>query len=307
MIPLTLNEALLRACAAVEVEPPKRQLQPGRWIRTDTLGRHGKDDGAVLIFEDERGGIVWNHQTAASHTFRVGEAGNDNLPKVQRDPRREREREAERVEVERVCEAIVAGCRQDRHPYLGRKGFPDDLGLVCDDPRDFLPRSRLGEAIGKALPEGKGPFLIIPGRINCKLTMVQFITPEGLKKNILKGQAGGAFHRISTGRETWVCEGIATAMSVRAALRLLGASATVLSAFSASNVGRVAEVIHGSRIAADNDGPVEALGNLGAGEFYARKSGRKWVVPPALGDFNDMHQSDGLRAVALHLRGLVNG
>lgn len=302
MIPATLDEALRQACAAVEVEPPKRQLQPGRWVRTDTLGRNGKDDASVLIFDDQRGGVVWNHQTATSQTFRIGSAGNDNAPMIKRDPRKERDREAERLEVERICHVIVSGCRQDKHPYLTRKGFPEELGLVCDDPREFLPRSRLGEAIGRALPEGEGPFLIIPGRIDRKLTTVQFITPEGAKKNILKGQMGGAFHRICTGRDTWVCEGIATALSVRAALRLLGASATVLSAFSASNVGRVAEAIHGARIAADNDNPVDSLGGLGAGEFYARRAGRKWVMPPTLGDFNDHHVEHGLRAVALHLR-----
>ena len=34
---------------------------------------------------------------------------------------------------------------------------------------------------------------------------------------------------------------------------------------------------------------------------------RQWVQPPAMGDFNDMHQADGLRAVAVHLRGAVMG
>lgn len=302
MIPQTFDEALRQACAAVEVEPPKKQLQPGRWVRTDTLGRNGKNDAAVLLFDDERGGMIWNHQTGASQSFRVGEEGASGLPKVKRDPKKEREREAERVEVERICQRVVSRCRQDNHPYLTRKGFPEELGLVCDDPREFLPQTRLGEAIGKALPEGDGPFLVIPGRIDGKLTTVQFITPEGTKKNIFRGQVGGAFHRICSGRDTWVCEGIATALSVRAALRLLGASVTVLSAFSASNVGRVAEAIRGARIAADNDKPVETLGGLGAGEFYARKSGRRWLMPPAPGDFNDYHTQAGVRAVALHLR-----
>jgi len=51
---------------------------------------------------------------------------------------------------------------------------------------------------------------------------------------------------------------------------------------------------------------VESLEGLGAGEFYARRSGRTWVMPPTLGDdFNDMHQREGLRAVALHIREIM--
>lgn len=304
MMSVTLDDALREACALVGVEPPKRRPTPGRWMQTDTLAKNGKGDGRVLVFDDQTGGMVWNHQTSRSHRFRLDGAGvTKRDPEVERRAKqREHEREVERREVERVCAAIVRGCRQEPHPYLKRKGFPEELGLVCDDPREFFPSNRFGQFLAKALPEGAGPFLIIPGRAGGKLTTVQFITSEGVKKNILRGAQGGSFHRIATGRDTWVCEGIATALSVRAALRLLGASVTVLSAFSASNVGQVAQGIPGARIAADHDKPVETLENLGAGEFYARRSRCLWTMPPQPGDFNDMHVARGLRAVALHLR-----
>jgi putative DNA primase/helicase len=303
MIALSLDEALNQACVAVGIEPPKRRPTPGAWVRTDTKGKNGKNDAAVFLDPDMSSGVAHNYQTAQSQRFRIGAANNDErAPQPWRNEARERQREAERLEVVRVCAAIVAGCRQDRHAYFDKKGFPDELGLVCDDPREFFPAGRFGDALAKSLPETDLPFLIVPGRINGKLATVQFITTTGEKKNILRGQMGGAFHRIASGRDTWVCEGIGTALSVRAALRLLGASVTVLSAFSASNVGKVAEAIPGAWIAADNDNPVETLGGKGAGEFYARRSGRKWTMPPALGDFNDMHKADGLRAVALHLR-----
>lgn len=303
MTALTLTEALYDACAAVGIEPPKRCLTPGRWTRTDSKGKNGRNDAAVLLDDDGLSGMAYNYQTAQGRKFRVGHAGSAfSGPLPKRDLQRERDEEAQRIEVERICAAIVAGCREDRHAYLDKKGFPEELGLICDEPRAFFPASRFGEALTRALPEGGGPFLVVPGRVNGKIVTVQFITTEGAKKNILRGQMGGASHRIATGRQTWVCEGIGTALSVRAALRLLGANATVLSAFSASNVGKVAETIQGSRIAADHDKPVEGLENLGAGEFYARKSGRKWVMPPQPGDWNDHHNEHGLRAVALLLR-----
>ena len=302
----SLTEAMSQACAAVGIDPPKKRLVPDVWVRTDTLGKNGKGDGSVKLDVDLKGGTAMNYQTGLHQRFRLGMASNDNRPADPKvaEKRRERERqiEAERREVERICAAIVAGCREDRHAYFDKKGFPEELGLVCDDPREFFPSSRFGEALGRALPEGGGPFLIIPGRIGGKLVTVQFITVTGEKKNILKGVMSGAFHRIATGRDTWVCEGIGTALTARAALKVLGANATVLSAFSASNVGKVAEAIAGSRIAADHDKPVETLENRGAGEFYARRSGRKFVMPPEPGDWNDHHMKHGLRSVAVLLR-----
>jgi putative DNA primase/helicase len=293
---MTLHDAMAQACAEVGIKPPRRPY-PGKWAHTDTHEKNGKGDGRVLIFDDETGGIVFNWQTGVQKRFTVNGTGEGKTAPRARDPEKERQREAEAREVLDVCERIVKACRQDRHAYLARKGFPDEIGLVIYHPSDHMP-----ERLARALPQGEGPFLIVPGRIDGKLTTVQFITAEGEKKNILGGQMGGAAHRIATGRETWVCEGIATALSVRAALRLLGRSATVLSAFSASNVAKVAKGIPGSVIAADHDKPLEQLHGLGTGEFYARASERVWVMPPERGDFNDMHVSAGLRAVAVLLR-----
>lgn len=301
MIRITLEQAMHDACAAVGIKPPKR-TSPGSWAHTDTLERNGKGDGRVLIFDDQQGGICWNWQTGEQKRFTVRGTGDATRAVPRRDPERDRRRERERQEIEAACGRIVSSARQDRHPYLAAKGFPDELGLICDDPRLHLPRGELGERIARALPEGDGPFLIVPGRIGRRITTVQFITPEGAKKNILGGLMGGASHRIATGRDVWVCEGIATALSVRAALRLLARSATVLSSFSASNVAKVAKGLPGAIIAADHDKPVEQFGGRGTGEHYAIESGCRWVMPPDRGDFNDMHMREGLRAVALCLR-----
>lgn len=298
---MTLDEAMRDACTAVGISLPKRSPVPGRWTQADTLERNGKGDGRVLVFDDCQGGIAWNHQTGEHRRFTT-RAPSEAPKALRRDPERERQKAAEQAEVERICAAIVTACRQEPHQYLAGKGFPDELGLVHDDPRQCFPASRLGEAMACAMPEGVGPFLIVPGRIGKRLTTVQFITPSGEKKNIFRGVMGGAAHRLATGRLPVVCEGIATAMSVRAAMRLLGVSATVLSAFSASNAAKVAVEMGAAVIAADHDKPVDAFGGLGTGEYYAARSGLPWIMPKNLGDYNDMHQSEGLRAVALHLR-----
>lgn len=301
---MTLDDAMLAACQAVQVNPPKRALVPGRWVRTDTYERNGKGDAEVMVQDDSRGVSVVNWQTMQRKTVRIDGTETNAAPVRQRDHAKERREAEEREAVAQVCERIVKTCRTDLHPYLARKGFPDELGLVHDNPRQCLPTGALGDAIARAMPEGQ--VLIVPGRAGAKITTVQFIAEDGAKKNILRGAMSGAFHRIASGRATVVCEGIATALSVRSALRLLNTQATVLSAFSAANAAKVAAA-HGAFLAADHDKPVEALHGKGTGEFYAAASGCKWSMPPALGDFNDMHQRDGLRAVALHLREALMG
>lgn len=300
---MSLHDAMREACFAVGIKPP-RQTHPGKWSKTPVEGKAATNgSGRVLVFDDGRGGIAWNWVTGQEQRFTErGVAGANEIRAPRRDPEAERQAMAERAAVERVCSHIIRTARQDQHPYLVAKGFPDEAGLVVDEPRDQIPTHGHGQAMRYALGDAEGPFLIVPGRIGQRVTTVQFIAPDGTKLNIKGGQMRGASHRIATGRETWVCEGIATALSVRAALRLLGRSATVLSAFAANNVAAVAAGLTGSIIAADHDKPLEQLHGLGTGEFYACKAERVWTMPPQIGDFNDMHMQDGLRSVALHLR-----
>lgn len=304
---MTLDDAMRAACDAVGIKAPSSPPPPGRWKRTDTLGKNGKGDASIMIFDDQRGGLAWNWQTQVKVPFRVeGDVAPVSLAERQEaqrraEARRRRERE-QGEEAAKTARLIVQGASQIKHPYLTAKGFPDELGLVHDKPQREFPGGWLGEAMAKAMPEGDGPWLIVPGRVGKTITTVQFIGTDGAKKNLLRGRMDGASHRIATGAETWICEGIATALTVRAALRLLGRSATVLCAFSASNAASIASATQGAVMATDNDKPIETFGGLGTGEFYARKSGRTWAMPPEAGDWNDYSTRHGLRAVAMLLR-----
>ena len=302
---MSLHDAMHAACAAVGIVPPRR-TKVGQWVPTPVEGKgKGNGSGRVMLNTDGRTGVAWNHVTGQHMRFsEAGTADKASVPRPKRDMEAERREAEEQAEVARICGEIVRACEPGPHPYLVNKGFPDEAGLVIEDLRPLIPDHPLGRDIIYRLPEGAGPWLIVPGRIGQQITTVQIIGPDGGKKNIYRGKMTGAAHRIATGRETWVCEGIATALTVRAALRLLGRSATVYSAFSAANVARVAQRHGGSIIAADHDKPLEQLHGKGTGEYYAEQSGHVWAQPPAIGDFNDMHQRDGLRAVALHLRGV---
>lgn len=164
------------------------------------------------------------------------------------------------------------------HDYLTRKGFPDRKGLVL------------------------GTQLLIPMR-DCKtnaLTGLQTIQPWGEKKFLPGTKAKGATFKIGQGFETWLCEGYATALSVLMALQGLHCSAAVVVTFSAANLAHVAGLLKGKRyIVADHD-------ESGTGERYAAKARIPFWMPPTLGDANDFHQSEGLRALALELLNLRN-
>lgn len=299
---MNLHDAMNDACRQVGIKPP-RSLRYGQWNRTDTLTKNGKQDASVLIFDDGVAGIAKNWQTMQELYFSVKGAGEYVPPPPrQRDYAAERRAAERQREVEAICLKVVRACEAETHPYLERKGFPNELGLVLHDVAGVIPDTDVGRAMLKYLPKSDAPLLIVPGRVGKTVTTFQAITIDGDKKNALHGKMDGACHSIATGRETWVCEGIATALAVKAALGLLGRSATVLSAFSASNAAKVARSIRGAIIATDNDKPVDAFGGLGTGEHWSRKSGCRWVMPPERGDFDDMYLADGLRAVALKLR-----
>ncbi|MBK8909168.1 MAG: toprim domain-containing protein [Rhodospirillales bacterium] len=299
---MSLDAAMRDACAAVGILPPRRDPVPGRWTPCPVGGKAASNtSGRVLVAVDGRSGVAWNHVTGQHVRFTADGPAGAAPPAMRRDPEHDRRIEAERRETAAICARILKAAVQEPHPYLERKGFPAEVGLVTNAPLACVPDTPHGRAVAASIPKAS-PLLIVPGRIGRELTTLQLIDAAGAKKNLYGGRMLGSSHRIATGHETWVCEGIATALSVRAALRLLGRSATVLCAFSASNVESVARAHPGALIAADNDKPLPQFGGMGTGEFFARRSGCAWVMPPERGDWNDHHQAHGLREVAMLLR-----
>jgi len=95
-----------------------------------------------------------------------------------------------------------------------------------------------------------------------------------------------------------LCEGYATGLSIKAALSGLCLPTRVTCCFSAANVATLAERRLHAVVIADNDKPVAQFGGLGTGEYYARKTGLPWAMPPEEGtDANDFHLSEGLPAL----------
>lgn len=157
------------------------------------------------------------------------------------------------------------------HPYLVRKGFPTEPGFILD-----------GE-------------LLIPMFDLFKLDApigLQRINADGEKKYLYGQRSKGAIYRMGSGaREVWLCEGYATALTVRAAIKKLYRRADVVACFSAGNLIYVASRGVGTHVMADND-------ESKTGQEAAEATGLCWTMPAQKGmDANDVHLAEGLDAV----------
>ena len=176
-----------------------------------------------------------------------------------------------------LAERLILKATVQIHPYLERKGFPHATGLVLQD------------------------YLLVPMRHHQSgaLQSLQRIAEDGSKRFLSGGKAGGAVFALGRSRGNdapWFCEGYATALSVKAALKQLSLNAPVVACFSAANLQAVA---HKGYVVADND-------SSGTGERYAKATGLPYWMPPDVDtDANDFHLAYGIGKLASELRGLL--
>jgi putative DNA primase/helicase len=298
---MMLEEAISRACAEVGIQPPRGRVALHRWVQADAIGKNGRGDGRIIC--DEQRVTAWNWQTAAKATIWLN--GRENISPADRQKYARDMAEAERKAKERAEQAaqiaalIVDASTVGRHSYLARKGFPDEPVLLIGRDRlaAILEASR--KKVDSLVVETGDTGIVVPARIGSSIRSVQIIWEDGSKKFLAGGSMDGATHRIAKGRDTWLFEGLATGLSLRAVLRGLGRSDTLLMCFSASNLAKVASGLRGRcYVAADHDKPLEQFGGIGTGEHYAKASGLPYIMPPDVGDdINDMHQRAGIFAV----------
>lgn len=301
---MTIDEAILKACSDVGIIPPASRTV-AKWLKADTLsGKNGKGDGRLMI----------NDKAVVAHNWQTGETVRisiwDDLPPAVRQRMRQKVQIASNTRREQESLAIgqanqiVKRATLSGHAYLDRKGFRDEMALViaAEDLVAILGRGKPSDY----LIAGRSA-IVMPARIGGAIKTVQLIWEDGTKKFLYGGSVSGASYRIATGRDTVTCEGYATGLTVRAALRSLNFNASVLCCFSASNVADVASRIKGRVvIAADHDQPLAQYNGRGAGEYFAEKSAKPYTMPPIVGDdFNDMHQRDGIFAVQRHLTDFI--
>lgn len=256
-----------------------------RWHRVPTEDKPRKKNGCY-IFDGERGAVKNWATMSEFAAYRDGvRAGTiDRAALRAQRAISEVEQKARQDEARKLAESMIGRAALDVHPYLQRKGFPQERGLVLD-----------GE-------------LLIPMReFRCyrQVNSLQRIAEDGVKLFLPGGRAKGSVFFIGPfmARERWLVEGYATGLSVRAGLREMHRDAQVIVCFSASNLAHVGRLVKPLSIPAyvfaDHD-------ESKAGARAAEETGLPWVMSPEMGlDANDFHLRYGVRDLVGLIRSLT--
>jgi putative DNA primase/helicase len=163
---------------------------------------------------------------------------------------------------------MLNGSGMSTHSYLVSKGFDKEQGNVL-----YI--------------EGK-PVLLIPMRVSGSIVGVQMIDEDGGKKFLYGQRTSNATFTFGRGSFNILCEGYATALSVRLIMKQLKRPYSIHVCFSAGNMLKVAEGLNEGLIIADNDVSL-------TGENTAKKIGWKYWMSDTVGeDFNDYWKRVGM-------------
>lgn len=257
-----------------------RNLPPiGKWVRVPTEDKPRSRNGAVKYMGDA--GLCQNWATmtepAVWRDEMVSRDAKRRVQAVATDAERQARENAQKAA--QRAQSILSECELSTHPYLASKGFPDELVNVWSKDTDNV--------------------MVVPMRRGKDVVGCQLIKPEGEKKFLYGQRSGGAEFVMGMHGTHVLCEGYATALSARQALRNLKVSYVLHVTFSAGNMKRIAEALPVGIVIADND---ESL----TGERVAKEIGWPYWISDKVGeDFNDAHQRRGLFPLAMELKGAI--
>lgn len=251
---------------------------PNRWVSTPTEDHPRKRNGRYKFL----GNIGWVQNWATMTRPEVWKDVTAVTPRYDRDAFRRMAQERQREAQAAASKAgwIMNQTIRATHPYLIKKGFPDEVGNVWNAGSDSL--------------------LVVPMRgLDKRIAGCQLIDGEG-KKKFLQGQASkGAVFAMNAGGLPIFCEGYATGLSIRAVMVQIKIRYSIYVCFSASNVEEIASRFQTGIIIADND-PNQV------GEKTAQRTGKPYWIAPTVGqDFNDFHQSVGIFKASQALKKLL--
>lgn len=257
---------------------------PFRWVATPTVDHPKKRNGRYKFMGDH--GFVQNWATMQK--VAVWQAGKNapampNLKQIKANFDAQRQKDADRAAVK--AEWILNQCVNAPHPYMEQKGFPDEATMVwvIDDQKEAKPKR----------------ILVIPMRRDGHLVGAQLIDEQGEKKFLYGQISKGATFDMKAKGITILCEGYATALSIKAAMTAMKLPYTIRVCFSASNLQEVARSVSGGIIVADNDAN-------GVGERAARDTNKPYWISPTVGeDFNDYHLRCGIFQSTLSLKKIL--
>lgn len=239
----------------------------GLWRRYPTDDKPRHRNGAVKFMGDI--GFCQNHATQVEVSVWRPETPVkiDHRSIQQQIDQAARDTLRRQQEAARKAAWILSQCQFAHHDYLRKKGHPEEVGNV------FV---KDGEKL-----------LVIPMRVNKNLVGVQLIDEAGGKKFLYGQRTAGAEYVIDNKGPHFLCEGYATALSLRAILKNWKRRYTIHVTFSAGNMQKIAATLPGGYVIADNDAS-------GTGERVAREIGWPYWISDQLGDCNDHHLREGI-------------
>lgn len=298
-----MSQAFIAFARAHGVEIDASKLDDSGKLRRCGTTDHPRSKNGAFSWDGHSGWVfAWDGEGRAIGFNDPNARPLTEAEQARRDARRQIVRDEQAILHKKAAEwaaRLLTLAKPAEHGYLFRKGFKTAQGLVLPDGELFIPMRdvRSNELIGAQI--------------------VQWL-PEEMrweKKYLYGMRSRGACLRIgpARARESVLCEGYATGLSIEAAVRQMKLSAAVLVCFSAHNLRVVAERTEGRRyVIADHDAaqsdPAKAVQNPGeAGQRAAIATRLGWAMPETVGaDANDLHMADGLMAVcALVMRARV--
>lgn len=250
-----------------------RPFKPGKWGRYRTK-THPRKRNAAAKLDGDIGFVIDFSVGTKAEIWRSDKPQIVN-PVVLRETikRNDEERRLAQEKAAMRASMIISKCVTGRHEYLRRKGFPDEKGLIwCHDGTEHL---------------------IVPMRDELEqLVGLQTIDSDGNKRFLYGQKTRGANFMMGRGGKHILCEGYATGLSVRDAMRALKQNVSVHVCFSAGNLVEVSKRLNPGLVVADNDASR-------TGEIKAKETGwAYWISDREGEDYNDYMRRVGMRAAS---------
>jgi len=298
------------AIRAAGLQPPS-VIEPGKFHKFPGEGKGSRNTAAwCKLFPDGIGGIFGDYSTGLSADWQANRdkpytpAERETFMRqvAEAKAQAEADRKAKQAEAQEqafsIWNAPASALEATQpaiadHPYLKRKAIqPHGIKVYHGSL-----------SIGGMPCNGS---LMIPMKLNGKITSLQFINKVGEKRFLANGEKGGyLIGRIEAGKPVCICEGFATGASIHEAT-----GNPVIVAFDTSNLRKMAEALRAKQpdvvivLCSDDDYQTEGNPGLTKATEAAQAVGGL-LASPVFGDmrpdkytdFNDMAKLTGLEAV----------
>lgn len=205
-----------------------RNLVLDKWTRVPTEDHPHKRNGAY-IYQGDSGAV----QNWAIHTKPIPWR-DENYVVDHEALRRKRQNHLKEIQRNQQLAAkkaawIMHQCKKGSHSYLAKKGFPNDKTWVWND------------------------LMVVPMRIGNRLVGCQLIGEDGSKRFLSGQRTKGASAIFDNKGVDILCEGYATALSIRRALKAVKNRYRIIVCFSAGNILEIAKDHPNGVLVADTD------------------------------------------------------